>query len=113
MDTFFVPLPRWPSSPFSHLYRVDGWGGVISTLRKKITLAFGAGTLEWQDLRQGRWRGRKRLRPHGFCRDFAGGERELPNTVDNATRRHPQSSRERRVLPLGPALRQLRLHIQL
>src|SRR5215469_16934839 len=61
--------------------------------QKKITLAFGAGTLEWQDLRQGRWRGRKRLRPHGFCRDFAGGERELPNTLDNATRRDAIESR--------------------
>src|SRR5712672_3457198 len=79
----------------------------------KLNRVSGAGTLSLRDLPPDRSLGRRRLRPHAFSQDAAGGEREQPSTVDSATQRPGQSGPKRRVLLLVPPLPQLRRRIQL
>src|SRR5256884_5512357 len=46
----------------------------------KLSRVSGAGTLSLRDLPPDRSLGRRRLRPHAFSQDAAGGEREQPST---------------------------------
>src|SRR6266699_592307 len=57
----------------------------------RLSHASGAGTLSLPDLPLDRSLGRRRMRPHVFSQDAAGGEREQPSTVDSATQRLGQS----------------------
>src|SRR5258708_13536171 len=70
----------------------------------KLSRVSGAGTLSLRDLPPDRSLGRRRLRPHAFSQDAAGGEREQPSTVDSATQRPGQSGPKRRILLLVPPL---------
>src|SRR6266480_1375252 len=78
----------------------------------KLNRVSGAGTLSLRDLPPDRSLGRRRLPPHAFSQDAAGGEREQPSTVDSATQRPGQSGPKRRVLLLVPPLPQLRRRIR-
>ena len=78
----------------------------------RLSHASGAGTLSLPDLPLDRSLGRRRMRPHVFSQDAAGGEREQPSTVDSATQRLGQSGPKRRVLLLVPPLPQLRRRIR-
>src|SRR5207253_942709 len=61
----------------------------------RLIHASGAGTLSLPDLPLVRSLGRRRMPPHVFSQDAAGGEREQPSTVDSATQRLGQSGPKR------------------